>query len=539
MRIRALAANVANQIAAGEVIERPASVVKELLENALDAKSSQIHVEIGFGGLNLIQVSDNGLGIHEEDMHLAITAHATSKISQLSDLYQIASMGFRGEALASIASISRMSLHSKSKDQAHGVLLTVDDQAASLRLCPRTQGTTVSVHDLFYNAPVRKSFLKSERLEYQAIEMVVKQFALSAPMVAISLTHNGQLIWQLAPGDSESAHVLRLKKLFGQAFLNDALYIEEEQASVEIKGWISRHVYQRSQRDKQWVYLNQRFVKDKLIFQALNQAYESILHPGRYASCLLYLTMPAHEVDVNVHPTKHEVRFAEPRKVHSLILTALSKGLDSTRPEQQIPKQAMQGSSLAKAKSQGQFVTALAPMTMEWQIINAAYLIMPLFDKGMHLINIKAVHQMYLKEQLQPEHWPLPARPLLVPVSCPLTHPDVLDKHQPLMTLLGIDLSIISPTKFLIRSLPICLPMLNIDVFFAGIQSKDRLGQFELIALIIESQSLNLYNISPLELEGLVLFCAQKAEVSDFIRASCLRLDEKNCDRLIRDISHE
>lgn len=327
MRIQQLPAFIANQIAAGEVIERPSSVVKELLENALDAGADTICIEIARGGLNQIKISDNGCGIVEEDLRLAISAHATSKIQQATDLYNITSMGFRGEALASIASVSRLYLYSRPKSQAHASLLQIVDGEEKLSPCARSFGTTVDVQDLFFNIPVRKKFLKTERSEYQAIELVVKRFALSVHDIALTLKHNDKVMLTIPAATCSQTRLLRIKKILGKAFLDEAIYLDNQYRGLHLSGWISRKDYQRSQRDKQWVYVNRRMIKDKLIHHAIMQAYQDILYPGRFSACLLYLNLPVNEVDVNVHPTKHEVRFQEPRLVHDFIISSITNAL--------------------------------------------------------------------------------------------------------------------------------------------------------------------------------------------------------------------
>lgn len=312
LRIQQLPPAIANQIAAGEVIERPASVVKELLENALDAGADTISIDIAYGGLNQIKISDNGSGIFADDLPLAIAAHATSKITRLDDLYSIGSMGFRGEALASISSIAKLKISSRPASQEHAMMLAVQGSESIISPCARSQGTTIDVVDLFFNAPVRKRFLKSEKLEFQAIETVVKRFALSAPQIALTLKHNNKLVLSLARAtDAKSRHA-RMAKIFGKAFDDHALYIDVERAGMRLEGWLSGIEVQRSQNDRQWVYINQRMVKDKLINHAIKQAYDNVLHPGRFPVCLLYLSLNPAEVDVNVHPTKHEVRFNSP-----------------------------------------------------------------------------------------------------------------------------------------------------------------------------------------------------------------------------------
>ncbi len=335
MRIKSLSSAVANQIAAGEVIENPASVVKELLENALDAGATAITIDIGFGGLNQIKISDNGTGIVAEDLPLAIAPHATSKLTQLADLSTLTSMGFRGEALASIASISRITISSKPAQQDHAMMLHMDGEVVELSPCARSQGTTIDVRDLFYNAPVRRRFLKSERSEYLAIEHVVKRFALSAPEINLILKHNAKLMLELPAATHEQSLRVRIQRLLGKAFMDQAIHLDVERAGMHLTGWISGPAYQRSQNDKQWIYLNQRMVKDKLIQHAFKQAYENRLYPGRHPACLLYLSIPTADVDVNVHPTKHEVRFQQPRLVHDFIGSQIAQVLMSAPDEEE------------------------------------------------------------------------------------------------------------------------------------------------------------------------------------------------------------
>ncbi|KGP63276.1 DNA mismatch repair protein MutL [Legionella norrlandica] len=330
MRIHQLSPAIANQIAAGEVIEKPASVVKELLENSLDAGASAITIEVSYGGLLQIKVSDNGAGIVGDDLPLAVAAHATSKIKTLNDLYSIESMGFRGEALASIASVAKVTIISKPEAQENAMMLRVVGDEMTLTPCARNVGTTVDVSDLFYNAPVRKRFLKSEKLEFQAIEMLVRRFALSAPTIALTLKHNKKLIFSLPPALNEQAKQIRMSKILGSSFLQEAIFLEATLGDMSLYGWLSSPNLQRSQNDKQWIYVNKRMVKDKLLQHALKQSYDGLLHPGRFPICLLYFTLPSAEVDVNVHPTKHEVRFQQPRLVHDFFTTQLTKALHSS-----------------------------------------------------------------------------------------------------------------------------------------------------------------------------------------------------------------
>lgn len=531
MRIQRLSPNVANQIAAGEVIERPASVVKELLENALDAGATTIHIELGFGGLNLIKISDNGQGIYADDLPLAIAAHATSKIAQLSDLYTIKTMGFRGEALASIASVSKISIYSKPADQAHGMLLRQEDSEVHLQPFARTQGTTIEVRDLFFNIPVRKSFLKSERLEYQAIECVVKQFAMAAPEITISLQHNQKQTLHLLKAECEQTRMRRIKKLFGQAFLNDAILIQEEHAEFSMQGWISQREYQRSQRDKQWVYLNNRLIKDKLVLQAIGQAYQDILHPGRYPSCILYLTIPPDQVDVNVHPTKHEVRFRDPRMVHARIVSGLANYL-----VQQPMVSQQQDKSVSASTAYGLEPTidfGIDDTNDNWLILNQNFALVRWQNTVPCLIDIAKIYRQYISHMLQTLECPFPQRALLVPIRIAI-EPSAysrLEQQRPLLLNLGLQFDFISTQHILLRTMPLSLPLLDLQQFFMMIQ-KANYEQNELIQQLIACQEIDAYNISTIERQTLHDYCMQHWDLLFKIQA-CMRLDLRTCQHLM------
>lgn len=326
-RIYALPPSLANQIAAGEVIERPASVVKELLENALDAEAHRIRINIEAGGVRLIEVIDDGMGIHPDDLPLAVMPHATSKIYTLEDLFSVQSLGFRGEALASIASVSRFSLISHSNTSESAYELTFEDIQKNIKIQPiaHAQGTTVRVCDLFYNTPVRRKFLSSEKTEWMQIEQVVKRIVLSRFDVDFQLKYKTLSHWPSV--NNEAGMHSRVKKIFGSAFLEKSEKISVESDSLRLWGWVGLPSLMRSQNDLQYVYLNGRMVRDKVIQHAIRAAYEGHLYPGRQPVFLLYLEMPPEQVDVNVHPTKHEVRFREPRQIHDLITSQISKVL--------------------------------------------------------------------------------------------------------------------------------------------------------------------------------------------------------------------
>ncbi len=450
-RIQQLSLVLANQIAAGEVIERPASVVKELLENALDAGATQLSIEIGFGGLNHILVSDNGQGIHADDLPLAIAAHATSKIRALEDLYAITSMGFRGEALASIAAISKLTLTSRDRDAPQATQLYVEgDSSPTYSSAARSPGTTVEISDLFFNAPVRKRFLKSADQEYQAIERVVKRFALSAPTLAMVLSHNGKVRLTLPAAGCDATRFLRIKKIVGKDFVENALFLDVAHASMRLTGWVSGLGFQSSQNDKQWVYLNQRMVKDKLIHHALKQAYEGLLHPGRYPACVLDLSVPVDTIDVNVHPTKHEVRFEEARLVHDFIKQQISRLLAERIEAHSVP--------LAIREDYSHLQGVAYPRIM---VLNEQFVLAFLNERPC-LIDLALAAATRLRKQLEEASFPLASRPLLVPLRYEWSRDDA---KQSTLSSLGVQLERVSAFECVVRTMPIVCPQLDLAAF--------------------------------------------------------------------------
>lgn len=331
-RIQKLSPLLANQIAAGEVVERPASVVKELVENSLDAGATQIDIDIEQGGVRLIRVRDNGGGIHEEDLPLALSRHATSKITTTDDLSQILTLGFRGEALASIGSVSRLTVTSAIPHAAGKQVAVEGDIASDIKPAAHPKGTTVEVHDLFFNTPARRKFMRSEKTEFDHIDELVKRIALSSFDVGFTLKHNQKLIRQYFPAKSEQQETERLKALCGTEFANHSLRIEAEGAGMRIAGWIAQPTFSRSQADLQYFYVNGRIVRDKLVMHALRQAYQDVLYRDRYPAYVLFLDLPPNLVDVNVHPTKHEVRFRDSRVVHDFIVRSVHDALSCDKP---------------------------------------------------------------------------------------------------------------------------------------------------------------------------------------------------------------
>ncbi|AGH80381.1 DNA mismatch repair protein MutL [Psychromonas sp. CNPT3] len=330
MPIQILAPRLANQIAAGEVVERPASVVKELLENSLDAGASRIEIDIEKGGAKCIRVKDNGQGVAKDELTLALSRHATSKISHLDDLEAIMSLGFRGEALASVSSVSRLTFTSKPQDQeqAWQAIAEGRDMQVHIKPCAHPQGTTVEVLDLFFNTPARRRFLKTEKTEFQHIDELIRRLALSYFDISFTLKHNGKIIRQYRPASTPTQQLKRLASICSDSFVKSALHFESADQGLKISGWISDRLSPRTLGDVQYCYINGRIIRDRLVNHAIKQAYARILPAGFFPGFVIYIDCPAEQVDVNVHPSKHEVRFHQARWVHDFIVSTLSVTLN-------------------------------------------------------------------------------------------------------------------------------------------------------------------------------------------------------------------
>lgn len=333
MTIKILPARLANQIAAGEVVERPASVVKELVENSLDSGATRIDIDIEKGGAKLIRVRDNGKGIVKDELGLALSRHATSKIHTLDDLEAIVSLGFRGEALASISSVARLTMTSRpaTQDQAWAAYSEGRDMAVKLQPAAHPIGTSVEVLDLFFNTPARRKFLRTEKTEFTHIDELLKRIALSRFDVTINLRHNGKMVRQYRAAKTEIQAEKRIAAVCGNAFVRHMLKIELEHQGLRLHGWITTPEGARQQSDLQYCYVNGRMMRDKLINHAIRQSYETSLRPDQFATYVLFIELDPHQVDVNVHPAKHEVRFHQARLVHDFIYQALSDGLAQTK----------------------------------------------------------------------------------------------------------------------------------------------------------------------------------------------------------------
>jgi len=340
MPIQQLPDHLINQIAAGEVIDRPSSIVKELLENSIDAGATQVDIELENGGVRLIKIRDNGGGIVADEMPLALNRHATSKISSLEDLTEVRTMGFRGEALSSIAAVSRMTLTSKHEGAEHGLELHYDCTTGKTTSKPAShqRGTSVKVADLFFNVPARRKFLRTDKTELNHIESAVKRIAMGAWHVGFTLTHNQkQLLRWPAIADTkgnrieqlEHAGAERLRGVLGSEFMQHALYFYRESDDLCLHGWLAQPNFSRSQADMQYFYVNQRMIRDKTISHAIKHAYSDLMYHARQPAYVVYLEMNPRDVDVNVHPGKLEVRFRDSRRLHGFVSASVKEALAS------------------------------------------------------------------------------------------------------------------------------------------------------------------------------------------------------------------
>ena len=329
-RIAALPDHLVNQIAAGEVVERPANALKEIVENSIDAGATAIEVELAGGGIRLIRVSDNGGGIHPDDIELALHRHATSKIKTLNDLEHVASMGFRGEGLASIASVSRLTLTSRQDSSAHATQVKAEDgKLSSPTAAAHPVGTTIEAAELFFNTPARRKFLKSENTEYAHCATMLERLALAHPHIAFSLKRDGKQVFKLP---AQSLHE-RIAAIVGEDFQAASLEIDSGNGALRLYGAIAKPTFAKGKTDKQYCFVNHRFVRDKVMLHAVKQAYRDVLHNALTPTFVLFLDLPPEAVDVNVHPTKTEIRFRDSQQVHQLVFHTLNKALADTRAD--------------------------------------------------------------------------------------------------------------------------------------------------------------------------------------------------------------
>jgi len=333
-KIHMLSPRLANQIAAGEVVERPASVVKELLENSLDAGATNIEIDIESGGIQLIRIRDNGQGIGKEDLALALSRHATSKITALEDLESVNTLGFRGEALASISSVSRLMLTSNTAGQPAGWQVFTEGRDMTTVENPASHpiGTTVEVKDLFFNTPARRKFLKTEKTEASHVEEVIRRLALCRNEIGFTLRNNQRIVHQLKASTTLAEKERRVSAVFDKHFIDNSIALDIEASGLHLWGWVGLPSYARSQANLQYFYVNGRTIKDRLVAHAVKQAYRDVLYGGKHPAFILFLTLDPTLVDVNVHPTKHEVRFRDSRMVHNFLYSSLHRALAGVRP---------------------------------------------------------------------------------------------------------------------------------------------------------------------------------------------------------------
>ncbi len=500
MRIQPLPSQLISQIAAGEVVERPASVVKELIENSLDAGAGRIDVEIEQGGIKLMRIRDDGSGIPQEELPLALSRHATSKIATLEELEGVTSMGFRGEALASIASVSRLSLTSRDRDSDAGWSIQPDPQGeAATEPAAHPVGTTVEVRDLFYNTPARRKFLKKERTEFGHIETLVRRLALGRFDVAFSLVHNRREQFSLPVATDRRAWEQRLKGLLGGAFLESALYLEEAAAGLGLRGWVARPTFSRSQTDMQYFYVNGRMVRDKLIAHAVRQAFQDVLFHGRHPAFVLYLELDPRLVDVNVHPAKSEVRFRDSRLVHDFIFRTLHRVL--AEPDLEVGERPAETGSLtgfgtpagqvaeerphyrrqtpmplgpgSRAESfQASFAAQQPSSTADEEVAHdfplghalaqlGGVYILAENTQGLVLVDMHAAHERITYERLKETHEGegIKSAPLLIPLSVAVSarEADLAQEHFELLAGIGMEVDRLGSETLVVRAIPALL----------------------------------------------------------------------------------
>ena len=533
MTIEILPARLANQIAAGEVVERPASVVKELVENSLDAGATTIKIDIEKGGSKRIKISDNGCGIDKNELTLALSRHATSKIKDLHDLEGINSLGFRGEALASISSVSRLTLTSKpiSQDSAWQACAQGRDMEVTVLPAAHSDGTTIDVLDLFFNTPARRKFLRTEKTEFTHIEEVIKRIALARFDVSFVLSHNGKVIRQYRSANNQQQYEKRIAQVCGQTFIDNALYLDCQHESLHLHGWMATPEYARKQNDLCYSYVNGRMMRDKLINHAIRQAYSDSLPADTYPAFVLFLTLNVKEVDVNVHPAKHEVRFHQSRYVHDFIFSVCQQTLASqyqAQPQLEEPSESItvqpysareqayvnpirqvndtckndyrvatpayqqKGQVNVQANSAYQrLMTPISELTeskettllsnefqgadslaaiLQWLTFIEPQYILFKIEQDIRLISITYIAETVALNTLQTQ-WEkgLVSQPLLLPIKFELSAEDSvrLAKYQDQLTHIGIIMEMVNATEMKIRQFPALLRQQNISQCFS------------------------------------------------------------------------
>jgi len=487
--IRPLPDSLISQIAAGEVVDRPASVLKELLENSLDAGATEIGVTLADGGIRQIRVVDNGLGIPAEDLPWAFARHATSKIASLEDLERVRSLGFRGEALASIASVARAAVTSRAAGAERAFALSAEGGViAPVQTAAHPPGTTMDVGDLYYNTPARRKFLKSSATEFGHCEDALTRAALSNPGVGFTLRHNGRVVMRLAPSDPAQ----RVATVLGAEFAGSMRPIDAGGDVLKLTGFAGSPSYSRASRDTQFLYVNGRFVRDKLLTHALREAYRDVLHGDRHAAYVLFLEIDPGAVDVNVHPAKIEIRFRDARAVHQFVFRAVAKGLSGTAAQApaafatpiavgravQSPatqgalglaqpgasytamfaeRRAGNGVPVAAAKDRDRNVSEAPPLGFALAQLHGVY-ILAQNREGLILVDMHAAHERIVYEKLKAalDSREMITQKLLIPCTFHADRIDVaaVEEHGSTLNLLGFDVTAISPFALAVRAVP-------------------------------------------------------------------------------------
>ncbi|MEM7206848.1 MAG: DNA mismatch repair endonuclease MutL [Pseudomonadota bacterium] len=516
MTIELLPDHLINQIAAGEVIERPSSAVKELVENSLDAGATHIKIDVEAGGVKLIRVTDNGVGIPKDKLALALQRHATSKISSMTDLNSVSSLGFRGEALPSIASVSKLTLSSSFEHSLGSCVGVEQGSIGKIKPAPIQSGTQVELRDLFYNVPARRKFLRTEKTELGHIEKLIRLLALGHPNVAFDIRVNGKSKAQLASAKSTENHARRVEQICGKAFLENAFYFEQRVEGLSLSGWLASPTFSRSQPDLQHFFVNRRSVKDKTVAHATKQAFADVMFHGRYPAYVLFLDIDPHLVDVNVHPGKQEVRFRDSRQIHSFVHRCISEVIASTGPGHEKvvdapfeisaspysessgfqaragagqaykpfanPRQTGLGLSIADSReayaslidrSTGdasahvdEFDGDIPPLGFALAQLHGIY-ILAQNANGLVLVDMHAAHERTTYERLK-KNWDdeasLRSQPLLVPIGVSVTQAqaELAGSHGEIFRELGFELDRSGPESILVRQVPAILA--NADV---------------------------------------------------------------------------
>ena len=516
--IRVLPELLTNQIAAGEVVERPASALKELLENSLDAEATRIDIDLAQGGIKRIRVADNGHGIAADELPLALARHATSKIRSLDDLERVASLGFRGEALASLAAISRLSIATRQLSAAHGTRVeAVGGDLSPSEPAALDGGTVVTAEDLFFNTPARRKFLKTDSTEFGHCEDAALRIAIAVPQVAMSLTHNGRRVWRFDAGDPRA----RIVAVLGKEFIESSASIDVAAPALVIAGWAGLPRYSRAGRDQQFLFVNGRFVRDKLLNHAIREAYADVLHGHRHPAYALFISLDPTMVDVNVHPAKAEVRFRDSRAVHQFVFHALNKALaqpaSTTAAPQANPFDWVSGNAAAdvhtqasraspafaswqsarqtsfgtlaanephafyeRLRGQGADSMGNALVSVERDSVGTHADIPPLGfalaqlhgiyilaqnAHGLVLVDMHAAHERIVYEKLKValDLNRLASQPLIAPIPVSLGERDMAltEAHREFFVQLGFDLAPLSAKEMAIRAVPAMLPSLD------------------------------------------------------------------------------